>query len=586
MTNIETDFEKYDFTFDKTTQFYQRLPYEEGEVLIAPNDSVKASLINKKLFYLHYNFLFLYKLCNYADFFIPKTTIFKFKGTNEVLFEENFRKFIFTDDTGIVESRKAAVSYNNPIIGGTTLFYATEKELCAMTVDRSSLKLLTRTQYVDPLSGSITFSNITQVKTNEKGELYVVDNDYKNIYYYDINTVLRGDGIYRQLPYLKNVIGGAGKIYENTKFNNIRNICVNTNYVVVEDDINSCIKILNKDLNWLNTIPFKAFFEENGNFDCLAIDSFNKVYGIIGRRLFTYQIDEKYNLAQLAEYDISSYIKLNDHVKEISFTQQDPLIFYIFTNRSIIKVWSSDPSGCIGEFPLDEELVWGTVFFAANNEDTLMIKTKSSENEREVKFIGYNDDLNISSLLVKKSFDIFDYDNIKIQENEYTAAWVYQKSIKKILFNLNTLVQQIKFRLVEDNRTISVIIDRIYNQIFLNYATPSESSFNTNIGQNELFQAEVVNRIISEIIIFQRTLLLYVLNNKTTKVYYSPAPQKRLSNVITYTYYADDSISIFPNPMKLQPLEELVPLGGIMLSLGGAPYRSGEGVSVVDGIFN
>lgn len=586
MISIEKEFEKYSFIYDKTTQFYQTLPYEEDKALIAPNDAVKSTLINQKLYYLHYNFLFLYKLCNYGDFSIPKSTIFKFKGTNDTLFEETYRKFVFTDNTKIVESKKAAVSYNNPFIGGTVLFYITDKELCAISVDRSSVRLLTQTQYVDPLSGSITFSNITDIQTNENGELYVVDNDYKNIYYYDVSPIITGDGIYRQLPFLKNVIGGPGASYENSKFNNIRNFCVNLNYVVVEDDVNRCIKILDKNLNWLNTVPLKAFFDENGGFDCLSIDSNNKVYATNNRRLFVYKIDSNNDLRFEKEYDISSYIALDEKVKSISFTQQDPFIFYIFTDKSIKKVWSTDPSGCIGEFKVNDEIVWGSVFFANNKEDTIMLKTLVAGNPNEIKFDGYNDDLNISSLLVNKNFDIFDFDDIKIQHNEYTSSWVFQKAIKKIFYNLNNLVQQVKFRLVEDNRTISVIVDRIYNQIFLNYSTPTSDPFNLNIGQNEIFQAEVVNRILSEIVIFQRTLLLYVLNNRTTRVFYSPAPQKRLKNVITYTYYADESLSIFPNPMKLQPLEELVPLGGIMLSLGGAPYRTGEGVSVTDGIFN
>jgi hypothetical protein len=584
MINIAQEFEKFNLLFDKTTQSYQTLPYEEDKALIAPNDFVRSALINKKLYYLHYNFLFLYKLSNFADFSIPKTTIFKFKGNNTELFEETFRKNVSMPDTGLYESLRGAVSYNIPIKGNTVLFYNTKDNLCAISIDRSSVDLLTRTPYVDPLSGTITFSNITDMQTNERGDLYVVDNDYKNIYLYDVQPIIRNDGIYRQLPFLKNVIGGVGLIQENSKFGNIRNIGVNLNYVVVEDDVNNCIKVLDKNLNWLNTVPLKTFFETEGHFDALSVDSFNRVHAIIDKKLYVYNIDQQSNLFLSNTFDISSYIKREEVVKYIKFTKQNPYVFYIFTNKAIKKVWSTDPTGCIGEFLLEGELQWGDVFLAGNEEDTLMLKMAVPESDNQFRLNGYNDILQISSLLTNPEFDIYDFEDIKIEQNEYVSSWVFQKAIRKIFYNVNSLIKQVKFRLIEDNKTISVIINRIYNQIFLNYSSPTKDPFNLNVGQNEIFQAEVINRILSEIIILQRTILLYVLNNKTTRVYYSPSPQSRLKNVISYTYYADESISIFPNPMKLQPLEELVPLDGIMISLGGAPYRSGEGVSVTDGI--
>lgn len=161
---------------------------------------------------------------------------------------------------------------------------------------------------------------------------------------------------------------------------------------------------------------------------------------------------------------------------------------------------------------------------------------------------------------------------------------MFQKAIKKIYYNISQVIKEIKFRLVDDNVTVSSLVDRLYNLAFFKYTTPSIEPFNLNIGVNEVFQAEVVNRGLEELYTLQKELLLYVLNHKTTKQYLSPAPELAFENAIIYTYYSDNSIVLVPSPARLQPLEEFVPLNGIILSLGGAPYKSGVGISISPGI--
>jgi hypothetical protein len=397
--------------------------------------------------------------------------------------------------------------------------------------------------------------------------------------------VIDGEVIYRKLPFLKNVIGGLGPPEENTKFNNINNIAINENFVIVEDSVNKCFKVLDSQLNWLNTVSLKVFFDSIGSLDTLIIDDFNTVVGIKHQTLYKFKLDTFNSLVLEEVVDISSYIKGDEIVLSANFSQQNKLVFYVFTNRAIKKVWSTNPRGCIGEYESEEEIEWGSSFFLDGGRDSLIIKTKASDSSSCFLF-GYEDMLEINSLLTNKDFEIFNYDEIKVDSNEYTSNWSYQKAFKKLYFNISALLREIKFRLVENDDSIKVIVDRIYNQVFLNYQNNFTDPLNLNVGINEIFQAEVINRLFDEILTLQLTILLYVINNSTTKKYFSPAPERTDKRAISYTYYGDQSININPNPAKLNPFENLIPLDGITISLGGAPFIGETGISVIEGIIN
>jgi len=583
MINILQECDQYNFVFDKTTQTYDELPYEKEEILLPPNEFVKGTTFNKKLFNLHYNFLFLYKLCNFADFLIPKTSIFSFSGSDTRLYESNFRKNIITGNTNFSRSNKGAVSFYDVKAGKTVLFYTTDKEIFSCLIDRNGVEVRTSTRFIDPLSGSIVFNRITDIKVNKNNDLYVVDNGYQNIYYYNATPVIRGDSIYRKLPFLVNVVGGEGPIYENTKFGNINNIAVNSNYVIAEDNINKCFKVFDKNLNWLKTVPLKTFFDSVIKLHGMVLDEKNILYTISGVTMYVFQIEEStFNVRLIKTVNIRSYIREDETVLNMSLASQDENVCYVFTDKGIKKFWTTDPSGCIGEFLTENNILWGSTFKSNfDGFDTIIVRTEDSYEIGSPVILGFNDDLNINNLLVNRDFEIFSFNDLQIKSNEYVTNWVIQKSIRKIFYNINILLKEIKFRLVEDDRTISVIVDRVYNQIFTNYASKAKDPPNLDIGINEIFQAEVVNRLLSELLLLQQTILYYVVNNQKLKKYLSPRPDKEKKQAIRYAYYSDGSVNLSPNPAALSPLENILPLDGIVVSLGGAPYSSGEGITVI-----
>jgi len=584
MVSILQEAKDRGFIFDETTQKTNTLPYVESDILIAPNEFVTAATFNTRLKHLHYNFLFLYKMCNFGDFEIPKKNVFSLSGNNFSLYETNFKRRISTENTFLDESKRGAVSYYIPKLGGFVLFYCTSKQILTTLVYNDSLRLISNSNSIDPLSGSIEFGNITDVKVSTKDNLYVVDNNYKNIYLYNVSQIISDEKIYRNLPFIKSAIGGPGPIQENNKFNNINNITVNENFVVVEDDINKCFKILDVNLNWLNTASLKIFFDRIGKFDSIAIDKDNKIFGIKNKQLFVFKINQNFNLSLVNSYSIKSYIDKDEKILNLEFSYQDPAVFYIITNKAVKKVWSTNPDKCIGEFIPGNNISWGSIFTYNDEEDSIILKTDGARGG--FLLLGYRDFLNLSSLLTNIDLQIYSEEDFLIKKDEYTSNWSYQKSIKKLYYNLIALLREIKFRLLEDNDDISTIIDRFYNKTFLSYQANFNEPYDLNIGLNEMFQAEVVNRLLKEIYTLQNVLLLYAVNNKTTKVYFSPAPEKDRPESLVYTYYVDESLILSPSPARLAPFQDFVPLGGLSFTFGGAPYQGNESISVIDGIIN
>jgi hypothetical protein len=583
MINISEEFFKQGFVFDKTTQDIRKLPYDREACYIASNEFVKNSTINKKIEYLHKNFLFLYKLSNVADFSVPAQKTFDFEGNDLFLYEGLKKKeLFFRDSLDISASKLGALSFYRFSNGGSLLFYSSDTLLESVFISADNVERATKTAFIDPLSGTIAFQKIGDIKTDQNENLYIADVGYKNIYQYTIKPVLTRENIYRKLPFLKNATGGPGTAEDRTKFGNIRHLAVNDNYVIAEDDVNKCFKVFDKNLNWLRTTKLLSLFDEIKFFDCIVLSSDNKLYCCRSKLLYIFALDYELNIFLERTVDMTPYLEVDEFVSFIKFGYTFDNIFYLFTDRAIKKIWRSDPTGCIGEYKVKDKIAWADVFAYDGSYDQIILKTETVDGN--YKLFGFLDNTNILTLLANRDFEIYGLDDVRIEKNEYVTSWVIQKSIKKIFTNHSIFIKQIKFKLLEDNNTISIFKNKLYNQLFLNYTSPSPDPINLNIGINEIFQAEVINRIIEETLNLQRLILLYVLNSLKTKKYLSPNPAKLDEFNIFYTYFTDDSLNLVPTPAKLVPFEELAVLDGLALSTGGAPYEAGEGISINPGI--
>ena len=72
MNAIDTEFQKIDLNYDRTVTDVFQLPYSLDTVLLQPNELAVSQSFNLKIQKLYDNFLYLYGLCNVADFKIPR----------------------------------------------------------------------------------------------------------------------------------------------------------------------------------------------------------------------------------------------------------------------------------------------------------------------------------------------------------------------------------------------------------------------------------------------------------------------------------------------------------------------------------
>jgi hypothetical protein len=195
------------------------------------------------------------------------------------------------------------------------------------------------------------------------------------------------------------------------------------------------------------------------------------------------------------------------------------------------------------------------------------------------------DNVFYDTILNDTDFNIYSQDECFINQEEYIQSFTVLKNLEKIYYNTILLLQNIKYKFLEDvSKPYPLIIKKLYNQQFLGFTNSLEYGENFDIGVNEIFQAEVINRCIKLILQMQEILAVFFVNNKDNKVYYSPNPGRNKPSIKSYIYFSDGSVLLTPNPAKIEIFEELSPAGGIVTSLGGAPYTGLNGITVEQGV--
>ena len=141
-----------------------------------------------------------------------------------------------------------------------------------------------------------------------------------------------------------------------------------------------------------------------------------------------------------------------------------------------------------------------------------------SVNGNTGKFGAFYDNANLYSILTNDSFDVYSFDEVSVDSNEYTQNWVFNKAFSKLLANHLRLIAVIIGKFVGQR-------DAENNIVFSNarYLTPDElNSINFQadttyfIGLNEIFQNIIVNRAIGKIYDVQLALLGILQNEIVT----------------------------------------------------------------------
>lgn len=596
MKSVLTEFNQSRFEFDRIATDTFNFPFNLIDIELQPNELAVASTINLKLSRLYDNFLYLYGLCSIANFLIPKTftgwvgvssrnptvtynTSTSYASTSSFLVDKNYR--------GIYSSSKAASYFyenkNNVVVADQT-------NLTIFSIGKDNSLTFVKTQsLIDPLSGTLYFQNIAGVATDENKTLYVLDKNLANLYSYDLQQATGDDYVFSQRLFLKDSIGGQGGPYDLLKFNYPNNLLFTGSELIVEDSKNKTFKVYDKNLNFLGLTVMKTLFDTVTSFNCLAYDKANKkIYGATNQKLYILNFNTDYTVTSSQDINLTNYLDSNEQIMDLKFSNYESNIFYLLTNKNIIKKWTTKLNYNIGIFPSSTlsnySLKWITTTQYTLSSDQILIYNQDLNSTKDYIAV-FDDDIDLITILKDLDFNIYDLNDIKIKEEEYVQSWVFNKSLKKLLYNHLFFNTYIGYRFFEglDSRNTPVFVKRGYSKLMFNRLDVDVNKF-VAVGVNENFQSNVINRCLRKIYEYQLYLLINIISNETVleRLVEVGGGFSKVGNLTYVNYTAGLGITLNPGPdvSLLFNSDALINALNDIQIAGLAPYIEAEGISI------
>ena len=592
MISISKEFKVSPYILDKTTQSLSSLPYNYENCKIKSNQYITSDVINLSIERLYSNYMYLYRGCSVGNFNLFYSYLYSVSSTNTTPFYKSinngFSEFIDNRSSQLSGSHKAVFLPYNTKNQNNVLFYVNDKTINCLNVERENLQFIFSTNFIDPLSGDIQFLKITDIKYDKRDSIFIVDGIYNNIYKYNITNFLQGENIYKNKLFVSNYIGGVGDVSEKNKFNGILNVAIDGEILIAQDVNNKCFKLYDYNLNWLGTSIFIRIFDKVKKFDAIYLYN-NILYCGVNEEIYKFQLKDK-TLVFDKIYNLKNYFSESEKITGIEKIDSNNDIVYIITQFSVKKVWLSSLEYVVGEVkvrnvPISKRrAVWIASGKYSEDLDIVALYGFNYDTRRE-NFSIFFDNVFYETILNENDFEIYPLKDCKFDQNEYVQSSTILSKFKKIYYNTFLLLQNIKYKFLEDStEPYPIIQKKLYSQNFLGFTEDLKFDDNFDIGYNEILQAEVINRCISQILDIQLIAMLFFVNNQNDKTYLSPDPFINISNIKNYVYFSDESIILTPNPSKINIFEELSPGGGILTSLGGAPYTGLNGITIEQGV--
>jgi len=527
MNAIDTEFQKIDLNYDRTVTDVFQLPYSLDTVLLQPNELAVSQSFNLKIQKLYDNFLYLYGLCNVADFKIPR----RYEGWVGYTNLEKQILYLYDDSTTnavavlssvLFASNQALAFYSTDSRYEQNLLFTNGQFISLNGInqrddDYSPVNLIQQSS-VDPLSGSINFYNIAGIAQYKAEQLFISDATYNNLYSYNLGGAVSDDNIKNRQLFQLNVVGGRGTSQDRIKFNNIGKIAVAGDVVIVEDKGNKTFKVYDRNLNWLNSTITPTLFNAISTINAMVYsEKDNRLYIASNTSLFLLDISTDYNLTSAKSYDFSSILTGNEYFVDIKFANYDKDIFYLLSTKNLYKKWITKPEKNIGMLKNsvfnDDNFRWITTSPGVSGDDVLIYAV--SQDLTRSYIAVYRDNLSLTTLFkTDKPLIVYSKQDVLIDPEEYNCSWVYNKSIKKMLYNMSLLVNNVGYRFFtdEDNTGTPVFLYRGYNNFF-RYNAPLDTNKYSNVFINENFQAETINRCFKQIYDYQQLVLQTIITN-------------------------------------------------------------------------
>jgi len=506
--------------FDRFLGSTYALPYPDFEsIRIQPNDLAIASVINLALEKLYKNFLYLYKSSRIASNVIPisstavagvstGSTNFRWFLSNEGLSASQFIPLssasLYNQDNittiAAIQNTENSNFYITASTGDDLVIYKTDDRLLNNTLDyNTSINVVLSTKQTFPGS-NINWQQINSFALGNNYSFYVLDSIGNRLVKYDAGGLYTSDIVLRDKILFINSIGGEGSFSDNTFFNRPSAIDIYNTDVYVLDSGNSCVKRYDQDLNWIST--FRLFR------DFAVVNPVHLTHDYYGNRYILTDNDILYkydvNFQNRSTIQLDPLTASDEYYKKVVFSAFDPNIFYLVTSQNVYKRLVDQPSDEIGKYLFHlynfntEETIADFFSLAGNDGDNNIIFSNSNG---AGKFSIWYDNINLFNVLATGEFDIYDLNDIAIQNNEYLQNWVINKSLAKLLIN------HMRLRDLMTGKFIATYNE--YKDIVLSntrYFLPDEiasinfeQSVDNFIGMNEPVHNNIVNRCLQQI---------------------------------------------------------------------------------------
>ena len=521
----------------------QSLPYDFSNIKLQHNELVTSQTINSKIEVLYKNYIHLLTRCKMAK----SDAISQYRGpvllTDDVytapltaVYKTDYNQYMQLDtlNNSTLENTTGVCMTKQMITGKDTLAMTTSGEIKLFHVVQTTQKQTNCV--IEAISNNITdslvdsnsdlqFGSIADIAASQTGILYVLDAGTKIVYKYNMKGVTSDDRILlsKKTPgrLLVAKLGGTGPVNSSTQFNDPIGIYFrdNTVYVVDQDTIKNELWIKHYDIN-LNFIS-----KYN-----LSLDFLDRLYvnmcvsgdGIIYVLCDTGEVI-KYNITNLQLGDFSNSgieqllnvdfdLELGEHYVDIELSTFNTNTIYVITNKTVYKKyidrmprdvgsieWSRLQIGSGDVTPISISvtphfnLLGDTIFIlGVDNNDiqpvNMLFNCVDQENIIELLNTGYEQ-------------QIYRLEDVYIKPDEYVTAFVYNKMLMKMYYNLqliNTNLQLIASAEVND------LGEMLYPGV--RYISREEvDRFNTEpgvqhtIGINEMLTGATINRSLQQV---------------------------------------------------------------------------------------
>ena len=531
MIDIELEFNKSGYDYDKSIDFIDKLPYSIEDASIQPNELSYHKTFNMKLSYLYDNFMYLYSRCSIPSYNVPTTFngFIGVTGSDFGIYDDisTMSKPFSSANNGNLDFAKNGIVYKNEKDNTYYLFVNCLTSINVIQHDsnlnlsKTSSNIITT---IDPISGELAFKKINSISISENKYLCVSDEVLDSVFKYDLDTYFSNDNIFKNASspfgsklFLIDIVGGEGGRYDTIKFEKPKNVSSKDYLILIEDSGNKIFKLFNSDFNFLSYQTFISLYNNITSFQSIKFKNEEEIYGIVKNGYYVFDLNpENYKMKLNSFVSLSSSLSAGEYIIDINFCNYEKNIIYILTNKNFIKKWDSKIYKSIGskkaqDFGESSNFKWFTTISKNVSSDLIYIYTYNSTSSAN-QILVYTDELKLISNLSDRNFKVYSKDEILIKKQEWNQSWVYEKSIKKMVKNVETLKNTIAYNFIkkEDYYGNLINLARIYNKEALTCYDRVIYNEQFTLGLNENFQSSVVNRLLNRTHILEEDLLMTI----------------------------------------------------------------------------